>query len=112
MVDGLLAQQASRIRRAGGTPWNVAINGNGSDVGANGDLAPQLLNQPAEKEEEIRPVGESTSALETRMPEQEDAEFAQTLEAALEDFPPRDQETGQVAALPVSLFDVFFLPWC
>lgn len=49
---------------------------------------------------------EPTSAMETRVPEQEEAEFAQTLETALEDFPARDPETGQVPALSVSHSDM------
>jgi hypothetical protein len=103
LVDGLLAQQNSRIQRAGGTPWKVPESGAESGVNAQGGNVAQPLDQPEDQEQKTRPTETSTSALETRMPEQEEAEFAQKLEAALEDFPPRDIETGQVVAVPVSL---------
>jgi hypothetical protein len=103
LVDGLLAQQNGRIQRAGGTPWKVAESGAEPGVDADDENTTQPLIQPGEQEEESKPTGSSTSALETRMPEQEEAEFAQKLEAVLEDFPPRDPETGQVVAVPVSL---------
>lgn len=103
LVDGLFAQQNGRIQRAGGTPWRVPESGAGLGVNAPGENDAQSPNQPGEQQEQTGTTGTSTSALETRMPEQEDAEFAQKLEAVLEDFPPRDSETGQIVAVPVSL---------
>jgi hypothetical protein len=103
LVDGLFAQQNGRIQRAGGTPWKITESGVESGVNAPGENNTQPLDQSEDQEEKTRPTETSTSALETRMPEQEEAEFAQKLEAVLEDFPPRDPETGQVVAVPVSL---------
>ena len=101
LVDGLFAQQNSRIRRAGGIPWTTPGEGTSSKSSSREELSRQLPDGPADVEES-KPTAESTSAMETRVPEQEEAEFAQTLETALEDFPGRDLETGQVTALPVS----------
>lgn len=105
LVDGLFAQENSRIRRAGGVPWNVQRDG----ISSNTSPADESAHQPPgelTEEGESRPMAESTSAMETHVPEQGEAEFAQTLATALEGFPARDPETGQVPALPVSHSDI------
>lgn len=52
--------------------------------------------------EEQRTEADTTSAMDTRMPETQEAELAQKLEETLEAFPSRDAETGQVPPLGVS----------
>jgi hypothetical protein len=58
-------------------------------------------------EEGQRTEADTTSAMDTRMPETQEAELAQKLEETLEAFPSRDTETGQIPPLGVSCFLYF-----
>lgn len=101
LVDGLLAQQETRIRRAGGTPWDAVGIQAGSSVNPSAKQSPQPLEHVGENGKEPKVTADTTSALDTRVPETEEAEFAQKLEAALDEFPKRDPETGQVPPMLV-----------
>jgi hypothetical protein len=71
----------------------------------------------AERKDDVAAEGQrteadTTSAMDTRVPETDDAELAQQLEETLEAFPSRDTETGQVPPLGVSLSITFVLGDC
>jgi hypothetical protein len=105
LVDTLLGQQDERIRRAGGKAWGIPpTTALGSSAEQSSKQPPTISNEAAETGEAGVPASDTTSALDTRMPETVEAEFAQELEKALSEFPEKNAENGQILAAQVKTF--------
>ncbi|KAJ9104346.1 hypothetical protein QFC19_003988 [Naganishia cerealis] len=101
LVDSLLGKQEERIRRAGGKPWDPTEPSAGSSVNSSRKQSPSIANEADTTNAAGNIISDGTSAIDTRMPEPLEAEFAQELETALSDFPTKNLENGQVPALQI-----------
>jgi hypothetical protein len=102
LVDTLLGQQDERIRRAGGKAWGPTSTTAGSSANPSRKRSPTTLIEAAPNGETATATSETTSALDTRMPETLEAAFAQELETALKEFPEKSADNGQIPAPQVN----------